>query len=165
MEINKKQILDFVKSKGAVVVIDRTSASKTFTSDEGKVVISLHGDENEPMMTMVAFHEVFHALGILNNRMYLNAEHKGLVEELAANEFAREMTEMAGEMTEEVKTCCDYDASRLTGLNARFSSPVFPGETLQCDIWQDAGNTLQFIVRAIDRDVVVMSHGTATLSQ
>ena len=44
MEINKKQILDFVKSKGAVVVIDRTSASKTFTSDEGKVVISLHGD-------------------------------------------------------------------------------------------------------------------------
>ena len=108
MEINKKQILDFVKSKGAVVVIDRTSASKTFTSDEGKVVISLHGDENEPMMTMVAFHEVFHALGILNNRMYLNAEHKGLVEELAANEFAREMTEMAGEMTEEVKTCCDH---------------------------------------------------------
>ena len=108
MEINKKQILDFVKSKGAVVVIDRTSASKTFTSDEGKVVISLHGDENEPMMTMVAFHEVFHALGILNNRMYLNAEHKGLVEELAANEFAREMTEMAGEMTEEVKNCCDY---------------------------------------------------------
>lgn len=64
-----------------------------------------------------------------------------------------------------IKTCCDYDAARLTGLNARFSSPVFPGETLQCDIWQDAGNTLQFIVRAIDRDVVVMSHGTATLSQ
>lgn len=108
MKINKKQILDFVKSKGVIVVIDRTSASKTFTSDEGKVVISLHGDENEPMMTMVAFHEVFHALGILNNRMYLNAEHKGLVEELAANEFAREMTEMAGEMTEEVKNCCDY---------------------------------------------------------
>ena len=108
MKINKKRILDFIKGKGVVVAIDRTSASKTFKSDEGKVVISLHGDENEPMMTMVAFHEVFHALGMLNNRMYLNAEHKGLVEELAANEFAREMTEMAGEMTEEVKTCCDY---------------------------------------------------------
>ncbi|CAM4192052.1 MaoC/PaaZ C-terminal domain-containing protein [Bordetella muralis] len=64
-----------------------------------------------------------------------------------------------------IKSCCDYDASRLTGLNARFSSPVFPGETLQCDIWQDAGNALQFSMRAIDRDVVVMSHGTATLSQ
>lgn len=63
-----------------------------------------------------------------------------------------------------IKTCCDYDASRLTGLNARFSSPVFPGETLQCDIWQDTSNALQFVVRAVDRDVVVMSHGTATLS-
>lgn len=108
MKINKKRILDFIKNKGVIVAIDRTSASKTFKSDEGKVVITLHGDEDEPIMTMVAFHEVFHALGMLNNRMYLNAEHKGLVEELAANEFAREMTEMAGEMTEEVKTCCDY---------------------------------------------------------
>ncbi len=63
-----------------------------------------------------------------------------------------------------IQTCCDYDASRLTGLNARFSSPVFPGETLQCDIWQDTSNALQFVVRAVDRDVVVMSHGTATLS-
>lgn len=108
MKINKERILDFIKSKDVIVVIDRTSASKTSTNDEGKVVITLHGDQNEPMMTMVTFHEVFHALGILNKRMYLNTEHKGLVEELAANEFAREMTEMAGEMTEEVKTCCDY---------------------------------------------------------
>ena len=64
-----------------------------------------------------------------------------------------------------VKTCCDYDASRLTSLNARFSSPVFPGETLQCDIWQDGSHALQFIMRAVDRDIVVMSHGTATLSE
>jgi len=63
-----------------------------------------------------------------------------------------------------IKTCCGYDASRLTSLNARFSSPVFPGETLQCDIWLGENRTLQFIMRAIDRDVVVMSHGTATLS-
>lgn len=63
-----------------------------------------------------------------------------------------------------IQTCCDYDASRLTSLNARFSSPVFPGDTLQCDMWQDPDHGLQFTLRAVDRDIVVMSHGTATLS-
>lgn len=63
-----------------------------------------------------------------------------------------------------IKTYGDYDATRLTGIHARFSSPVYPGETLQCDLWRGAEHTLQFLVRAVDRDVVVMSHGTATLS-
>ena len=35
-----------------------------------------------------------------------------------------------------VRACCGYDASRLASLNARFSAPVYPGETLQCDIWR-----------------------------
>lgn len=63
-----------------------------------------------------------------------------------------------------VKTWCDYDAARLTTLNARFSSPVFPGEALQFEMWQDDPGALQFIVRASARDVVVMSHGTATIT-
>lgn len=63
-----------------------------------------------------------------------------------------------------VKTWCGYDASRLASLNARFSSPVYPGETLQFDMWRGEGNALQFIVRAVARDIVVMSHGTATIN-
>ncbi|MBO9356375.1 3-alpha,7-alpha,12-alpha-trihydroxy-5-beta-cholest-24-enoyl-CoA hydratase [Bordetella petrii] len=63
-----------------------------------------------------------------------------------------------------IKTWCDYDAARLTSLNARFSSPVYPGEALQFDMWRGDDGTLQFIVRAAARDVVVMSHGTATIA-
>lgn len=62
-----------------------------------------------------------------------------------------------------VKSCCDYDASRLTSLNARFSAPVYPGETLQCDIWHLPDGQIRFLARARERDVVVMSHGTATV--
>ena len=63
-----------------------------------------------------------------------------------------------------VKTWCGYDASRLASLNARFSSPVYPGETLQFDMWRGESNALQFTVRAVARDIVVMSHGTATIN-
>ncbi|EJO29302.1 MaoC/PaaZ C-terminal domain-containing protein [Achromobacter marplatensis] len=62
-----------------------------------------------------------------------------------------------------VKSCCDYDASRLTSLNARFSAPVYPGETLQCDIWRMPDGQIRFQVRSRERDLVVMSHGTATV--
>lgn len=64
-----------------------------------------------------------------------------------------------------IKTWCDYDASRLLSLNARFSSPVYPGETLVCDMWSAADNSLQFVVRAEERNVVVMSNGTATIAR
>jgi acyl dehydratase len=62
-----------------------------------------------------------------------------------------------------VKSCCDYDASRLTSLNTRFSAPVYPGETLQCDIWRQGNGQIQFLARSRERNVVVMSHGTATV--
>lgn len=61
-----------------------------------------------------------------------------------------------------VRTFCDYDASRLTSLDTRFSSPVYPGETLTCDIWQERPGHLRFQARVAERNTVVMSHGTAT---
>ena len=60
-----------------------------------------------------------------------------------------------------VKTWCDYDAARLTGLAARFSAPLYPGETLQCDMWRQPDGQIRFIARALERGTVVMSHGTA----
>lgn len=62
-----------------------------------------------------------------------------------------------------VKSCCDYDASRLTSMNLRFSAPVYPGETLQCDIWRLPQGQIRFVARSRERDLVVMSHGTATV--
>ena len=38
-----------------------------------------------------------------------------------------------------VQAACEGDATRLTSLNTRFSSPVFPGETLAVDMWKTAG--------------------------
>ena len=60
-----------------------------------------------------------------------------------------------------VRACCGYDASRLASLNARFSAPVYPGETLQCDIWRLPDSQVRFLARALERGVVVMSNGTA----
>ncbi|NYT78219.1 MaoC family dehydratase N-terminal domain-containing protein [Alcaligenaceae bacterium] len=60
-----------------------------------------------------------------------------------------------------VKTLCDYDASRLTRLDTRFSSPVYPGETLVVEMWQAEGGRVQFQAKVAERDVVVLSNGVA----
>ncbi|MEO8103830.1 MAG: MaoC/PaaZ C-terminal domain-containing protein [Betaproteobacteria bacterium] len=60
-------------------------------------------------------------------------------------------------------TFCDYDPARLKSLALRFSAPVFPGETIRTEMWR-AGNQIQFRARAIERDIVVLSHGTAEIA-
>ena len=62
-----------------------------------------------------------------------------------------------------LKECCDYDPSRLTALSLRFSAPVFPGETIRTEIWRRSG-TVQFRSRALQRDVVVLNNGVATIA-
>lgn len=62
-----------------------------------------------------------------------------------------------------VKSCCDYDPSRLKSIGLRFASPVYPGETLRTEMWRD-GNRVQFRVRAVERDIVVLSHGVAEVA-
>ena len=61
-----------------------------------------------------------------------------------------------------VEGYCDGDGSRLTGLDVRFSSPVYPGETLTVDMWRDGPGKIRFLARIVERDKVVLSHGTAT---
>lgn len=67
-------------------------------------------------------------------------------------------------------TCCrailgavaDYDHTKITEFDVRFSSPVFPGETILVDIWKD-GNTVSFRARLKERDAVVINNGKCTL--
>lgn len=62
-----------------------------------------------------------------------------------------------------LKTCCDLDPNRLQSLGLRFSSPVYPGETLVTDIWKtDLG--IQFQTRVAERDIVALSHGIAQIA-
>lgn len=62
-----------------------------------------------------------------------------------------------------LKTCCDYQTDRMHGLDLRFSAPVYPGETIRTEIWQD-GETVSFRARVVERDVVVLNNGMVTLS-
>lgn len=67
-------------------------------------------------------------------------------------------------------TCCrailgsvaDYDHTAITGFDVRFSSPVFPGETILVDVWKD-GPVASFRARLKERDVVVINNGKCTL--
>ena len=61
-----------------------------------------------------------------------------------------------------LRTLCDYDPARLTELQARFSAPVYPGETLRTEIWREAG-AVAFRTLAMERNLVVLSHGRAQI--
>lgn len=62
-----------------------------------------------------------------------------------------------------LKTLCDYDPARFHRIRLRFSSPVYPGETIRTEIWRN-GNEVAFRCRVIERDVVVINNGYAEVS-
>ena len=58
---------------------------------------------------------------------------------------------------------CDLDPSRIIHHEARFSSPVYPGEVLSVDLWKDR-KTVSFEARIEDRNVVAVRSGKTILS-
>jgi acyl dehydratase len=62
-----------------------------------------------------------------------------------------------------LKTYCSYDPAKLRSLSVRFSAPVFPGETIRTEMWK-SGDRVQFRAKSVERDIVVLSHGTADIS-
>ncbi len=62
-----------------------------------------------------------------------------------------------------LRTICEYDHTLISGLDARFSAPVMPGDTIATDMWQD-GPVVSFQCRAVERDVVVVRNGKCTLN-
>ena len=56
----------------------------------------------------------------------------------------------------------DGDFAALTHLQLRFSSPVYPGETIRTEMWRD-GNAVSFRARVVERDIVVLNNGLARL--
>ena len=61
-----------------------------------------------------------------------------------------------------LQTMCNYDHTLITGFDVRFSSPVFPGETIITEMWKD-GNVVSFRSKLKERDVVVLNNGKCTL--
>jgi acyl dehydratase len=62
-----------------------------------------------------------------------------------------------------ISTVCKFDPTRITSFDARFSSPVFPGETIVTEMWVDA-NVLSFRCKLKERDVVVLNNGKCILA-
>ncbi|KKL92873.1 hypothetical protein LCGC14_1880340 [marine sediment metagenome] len=61
-----------------------------------------------------------------------------------------------------IAAVCGGDETRLRALDARFSSPVFPGETLRCEIWRDDA-IASFRVHVPARDVIAIDNGRAEI--
>jgi acyl dehydratase len=61
-----------------------------------------------------------------------------------------------------LRTVCDYDAKKMKSLKLRFSSPVYPGETIRTEMWID-GKDVSFRARVVERDIVVLNNGLATV--
>ena len=62
-----------------------------------------------------------------------------------------------------LRTVCSYEANQLRSLHARFSAPVFPGETLRTEIWRD-GPLVRFQCKALERNQQVLAAGRAELA-
>lgn len=60
-----------------------------------------------------------------------------------------------------VRAVCDFDATRLRSMGARFTKPVYPGETIRTQCWVGADGSLQFRCLSAERNEVVLDRGVA----
>lgn len=61
-----------------------------------------------------------------------------------------------------LKTLCGYDPARFIAMEGRFSSPVYPGETIRTEMWRD-GNVVTFRATVPARSVTVLNNGRAEI--
>lgn len=62
-----------------------------------------------------------------------------------------------------LKTYCQYEPAVLTGFSVRFSAPVFPGEMVRTEMWQESRRVF-FRSSVPARGVVVLNNGVARLA-
>jgi acyl dehydratase len=54
---------------------------------------------------------------------------------------------------------CGNQSSRLRRLDARFASPVYPGETIRTEIWRESDGVASYRASVVERDLVVLNNG------
>ena len=57
---------------------------------------------------------------------------------------------------------CAYDPTRLVAHSVRYSAPVFPGETITIDFWQD-GSEISFEARIAARNATIIKNGRSEI--
>jgi acyl dehydratase len=53
----------------------------------------------------------------------------------------------------------DNEPGRIRRIDARFSAPVYPGETIVTQIWREAEGRAAYRARVAERDLVVLNNG------
>jgi acyl dehydratase len=61
-----------------------------------------------------------------------------------------------------VRTLAEYRPERLASIEARFTRPVFPGETVRTEMWRD-GSDVRFRCRTVERGEIAIDNGRAQL--
>ena len=57
-----------------------------------------------------------------------------------------------------IKECCHYEPERLKRIRLRFSAPVYPGETIRTEIWQEE-MTIAFRCWSLEQEKMVIYNG------
>lgn len=63
-----------------------------------------------------------------------------------------------------VKLLCDGEPAAMRAMGGRFSSPVFPGETLRVEVWRDGGGRFGFRTTVPARGVIALNNGRFEIS-
>lgn len=61
-----------------------------------------------------------------------------------------------------LRELCHDDVSQVGSIGCRFTAPVFPGETIAIELWDDGSDSAAFRVRAIEGDRTVLDNGHLT---
>ena len=62
-----------------------------------------------------------------------------------------------------LRDALDYDSIRLRSLGLRFTAPVYPGETLQFELWRESAALIRLRGRVRERDVVAIDNGVVEI--
>ena len=60
-----------------------------------------------------------------------------------------------------LRALCDYDVLRLRAVAMRFTSPVFPGDTIRTEVWHDGS----FRAWALERNTIVIDNGISSIAR
>jgi acyl dehydratase len=58
-----------------------------------------------------------------------------------------------------LRALVDNEPERIRRIDARFSAPVFPGETIETAIWRGQDGAASFRCRVVERDQIVLNNG------
>lgn len=62
-----------------------------------------------------------------------------------------------------LRDALNYDSIRLRSLGLRFTAPVYPGETLQFELWRESAALIRLRGRVRERDVVAIDNGVVEI--